>query len=67
MQLNPARGRKLAIPTAILSGQPRFMQLNPARGRKLQQKLVTQRVMDRVYAAQPREGTETFLITQALE
>ena len=36
MQLNPARGRKLAddLPSAFVRG-PRFMQLNPARGRKL--------------------------------
>ena len=47
-----------------LSGQcprrnlSRFMQLNPARGRKLQD-LVLYHTICAVYAAQPREGTET--------
>ena len=38
----------------------RFMQLNPARGRKLSVVYLGMRDLDgRVYAAQPREGTET--------
>ena len=42
----------------------RFMQLNPARGRK-QVINITYRVFVcyAVYAAQPREGTETFIMT----
>ena len=42
----------------------RFMQLNPARGRKL--KIASKRlqgITGKVYAAQPREGTETSLCT----
>ena len=35
------------------------MQLNPARGRKLGIKVVTAVLTSWVYAAQPREGTET--------
>ena len=60
MQLNPARGRK---PGSPLCGyhylERRFMQLNPARGRKLERK--GRKLVDdgKVYAAQPREGTET--------
>ena len=39
---------------------PRFMQLNPARGRKLQQRIPNPSISGyAVYAAQPREGTET--------
>ena len=38
----------------------RFMQLNPARGRKLINRLrLNARIRIKVYAAQPREGTET--------
>ena len=85
MQLNPARGRKLAqtvcmnMVTKVYAAQPRegtetksngmrvpqqhmygFMQLNLARGRKHGLIHVTHRVYDTlVYAAQPREGTET--------
>ena len=40
----------------------RFMQLNPARGRKLSDSVHVIRPEDiQVYAAQPREGTETFM------
>ena len=35
------------------------MQLNPARGRKLTEDAVAEPLDDQVYAAQPREGTET--------
>ena|GEM_PF-7067077 len=62
MQLNPARGRK-PIESYIWAEQvlvPRFMQLNPARGRKLNGKIDNGRCpLFKVYAAQPREGTET--------
>ena len=86
MQLNPARGRKLARKAVtqgdnnngLCSSTPRgdgnlqhrprsrlvlsrFMQLNPARGRKLQSSLEANvgPLAHAVYAAQPREGTET--------
>ena len=65
MQLNPARGRKLSV---CLCHQPspfqsRFMQLNPARGRKRVEELKAQlKEANKVYAAQPREGTETFSV-----
>ena len=62
MQLNPARGRKLDRFLIVDSGSAiRFMQLNPARGRK-QILLVNVMVLfdNTVYAAQPREGTETY-------
>ena len=62
MQLNPARGRKLVKHITRLSDEhdTGFMQLNPARGRKLTHGKV-RHIADgiRVYAAQPREGTET--------
>ena len=48
------------------SRRSRFMQLNPARGRKLQ--LGADKIFQaagRVYAAQPREGTETTELWQA--
>ena len=35
------------------------MQLNPARGRKHARALIKHKKYDEVYAAQPREGTET--------
>ena len=61
MQLNPARGRKLPYSPSHFIKSPRFMQLNPARGRKRASPSV---LMARdgltVYAAQPREGTETW-------
>ena len=38
----------------------RFMQLNPARGRKLLAGLRKILNIIQVYAAQPREGTETM-------
>ena len=61
MQLNPARGRKQVAPTASSQRSPRFMQLNPARGRKLERASANPRVWHKgVYAAQPREGTETL-------
>jgi len=61
MQLNPARGRKLTLYALHTQLIPLwFMQLNPARGRK-QILLVNVMVLfdNTVYAAQPREGTET--------
>ena len=60
MQLNPARGRKhyFAI-TANDSNFVRFMQLNPARGRKRNCVVLIISTYPMVYAAQPREGTET--------
>ena len=64
MQLNPARGRKLALmhernPIPVCGG---FMQLNPARGRKHRCESRQSRLNYlKVYAAQPREGTETVL------
>ena len=61
MQLNPARGRKLYVLGLYREPSLRFMQLNPARGQKLFQKTqsdLTAKVA--VYAAQPREGTETI-------
>ena len=61
MQLNPARGRKLhPLPLGRGSGIGRFMQLNPARGRKQEVvELIMAAKPHAVYAAQPREGTET--------
>ena len=60
MQLNPARGRKLVYKIAIIAGWiHRFMQLNPARGRKHDMSTASIPRSPRVYAAQPREGTET--------
>ena len=61
MQLNPARGRKhFALGFVTAFKKAGFMQLNPARGRKLVLVLVFQGVINLlVYAAQPREGTET--------
>ena len=61
MQLNPARGRKLVEGfVCIESLIHRFMQLNPARGRKpLQCVSCICEICNLVYAAQPREGTET--------
>ena len=60
MQLNPARGRKpVVVITLEASFLPRFMQLNPARGRKQGNYAAHRRKPERVYAAQPREGTET--------
>ena len=62
MQLNPARGRKQRLRGAASPGQRVwFMQLNPARGRKLVLKvfLKSSESTIPVYAAQPREGTET--------
>ena len=64
MQLNPARGRKLDVglpgPLKLLPG---FMQLNPARGRKqYPQALHNRNLWRTVYAAQPREGTETVTL-----
>ena len=63
MQLNPARGRKQASRRHTLPARlPRFMQLNPARGRKRILVCLSIPCQDReVYAAQPREGTETIL------
>ena len=37
------------------------MQLNPARGRKLYRLPLRQIIPNMVYAAQPREGTETYI------
>ena len=61
MQLNPARGRKHSSkPCDSLAVLSRFMQLNPARGRKLRLVVsLSQHISIMVYAAQPREGTET--------
>ena len=68
MQLNPARGRKpVAMPRDSGGYQMRFMQLNPARGRKQSLDGVTHiEDMGAVYAAQPREGTETMKLTTTL-
>ena len=66
MQLNPARGRKQIIRNhTVIGNKTRFMQLNPARGRKLRVPGVRDggRVRE-VYAAQPREGTETGIMTE---
>ena len=63
MQLNPARGRKRGEHTDVVNRHItlRFMQLNPARGRKLIQSHACHAgVETEVYAAQPREGTETY-------
>ena len=63
MQLNPARGRKRRAATAGWSYFfTWFMQLNPARGRKQesQHRAEAFRAASKVYAAQPREGTETI-------
>ena len=63
MQLNPARGRKLMHEKQPLLESPkqRFMQLNPARGRKLSAiTVLPPSKRTKVYAAQPREGTETY-------
>ena len=43
-----------------LESQDRFMQLNPARGRKHNLVYTLNQNYDEVYAAQPREGTETI-------
>ena len=60
MQLNPARGRKRLWVSLLSLLVARFMQLNPARERKpiesVYHVLASAHV---VYAAQPREGTET--------
>ena len=61
MQLNPARGRKHDSRRPLTQDFPhRFMQLNPARGRKLciLHGAIREHILE-VYAAQPREGTET--------
>ena len=61
MQLNPARGRKHCMKaTTFLAKSSWFMQLNPARGRKLSESIDwVHTAFYQVYAAQPREGTET--------
>ena len=61
MQLNPARGRKQALKEFDKASYGEgFMQLNPARGRKLSFTDSTIfNIIKMVYAAQPREGTET--------
>ena len=60
MQLNPARGRKLDCLSQPRVPAPGFMQLNPARGRKpVLLSVVLKPSWGEVYAAQPREGTET--------
>ena len=62
MQLNPARGRKLGcVLYDVLVIDQGFMQLNPARGRKPATQSTTNWHSSGVgvYAAQPREGTET--------
>ena len=61
MQLNPARGRKLGIRLRVPpEDRERFMQLNPARGRKHRPFSIHLGWFKvEVYAAQPREGTET--------
>ena len=66
MQLNPARGRKLVMSVMRLDMVPisRFMQLNPARGRKHVDPH-TSIFFYKVYAAQPREGTETLAMMRA--
>ena len=58
MQLNPARGRKHYLRRVDEAKVLRFMQLNPARGRKHDIIELIKHLL-RVYAAQPREGTET--------
>ena len=64
MQLNPARGRKPGSAYPTPARYPlRFMQLNPARGRKPGVKLTNERYWAPVYAAQPREGTETRTVS----
>ena len=61
MQLNPARGRKLQPEFSMINFTHKgFMQLNPAGGRKLLILFASFRCLIEVYAAQPREGTETF-------
>ena len=61
MQLNPARGRKPSVSAArMTSMHSRFMQLNPARGRKPDDLATGKGHILAVYAAQPREGTETI-------
>ena len=66
MQLNPARGRKLLVCLAVPhQDRQRFMQLNPARGRKRDILRDLHCVDCVVYAAQPREGTETFSMRYA--
>ena len=64
MQLNPARGRKpISMRGYPRATQVRFMQLNPARGRKLFKVPAKGAFpLEEVYAAQPREGTETLTI-----
>ena len=61
MQLNPARGRKHTdCGFHLRTSKSWFMQLNPARGRKLATKYLDGITYIAVYAAQPREGTETI-------
>ena len=63
MQLNPARGRKLpSLWFGMVWYGLGFMQLNPARGRKQTKGLFEYQgeILIEVYAAQPREGTETL-------
>ena len=63
MQLNPARGRKHRYNREKSRTKHGFMQLNPARGRKLVDlRPEILEIADVVYAAQPREGTETYCL-----
>ena len=59
MQLNPARGRKQEHKLRSMESCHGFMQLNPARGRKRGVLAGDMPAWREVYAAQPREGTET--------
>ena len=53
-------GNMFGVPHSCTHALPWFMQLNPARGRKLCANSVKTHVFFlSVYAAQPREGTET--------
>ena len=42
------------------------MQLNPARGRKLHKVINESKFVTEVYAAQPREGTETLFFLSTI-
>ena len=61
MQLNPARGRKQAVEMAVYSiSTPGLCSSTPrGDGNYYDTSALWQVVQQKVYAAQPREGTET--------
>ena len=60
MQLNPARGRKLAsVPDTIVSTIASVYAAQPREGTETYASVACMKLCCLVYAAQPREGTET--------